>query len=108
MADDKVLIVMTSGPETPRRCATPFFFASLAAAISASGADIADARVHTTKDGAAFDVFSVQTTDHRPLGLTDRGVLDTLLTRLRSAMYGSTKSRRPALMAAVSRARTAR
>jgi hypothetical protein len=33
MADDKVLIVMTSGPDTPRRCATPFFFASLAAAM---------------------------------------------------------------------------
>lgn len=30
---DKVLIVMTSGPDTPRRCATPFFFASLAAAM---------------------------------------------------------------------------
>ncbi len=33
MADDKVLIVMTSGPDTPRRCATPFFFASLAAVM---------------------------------------------------------------------------
>ena len=33
MADDKVLIVMTSGPDTPRRCATPFFFATLAAAM---------------------------------------------------------------------------
>lgn len=33
MADSSVLIVMTSGPETPRRCATPFFFASLAAAM---------------------------------------------------------------------------
>jgi len=33
MADDKVLIIMTSGPDTPRRCATPFFFASLAAAM---------------------------------------------------------------------------
>ena len=33
MDDDKVLIVMTSGPDTPRRCATPFFFASLAAAM---------------------------------------------------------------------------
>ena len=33
MADDKVLIVMTSGPDTPRRCATPFFMASLAAAM---------------------------------------------------------------------------
>ncbi len=33
MADDKILIVMTSGPETPRRCATPFFMATLAAAM---------------------------------------------------------------------------
>ena len=33
MADDSVLIIMTSGPDTPRRCATPFFFASLAAAM---------------------------------------------------------------------------
>jgi uncharacterized protein len=33
MADDHVLIIMTSGPDTPRRCATPFFFASLAAAM---------------------------------------------------------------------------
>ncbi len=31
--DDKVLIIMTSGPDTPRRCATPFFFATLAAAM---------------------------------------------------------------------------
>jgi predicted peroxiredoxin len=33
MADDSVLIIMTSGPDTPRRCATPFFFASLAVAM---------------------------------------------------------------------------
>ena len=33
MADDNVLIIMTSGPDTPRRCATPFFFATLAAAM---------------------------------------------------------------------------
>ena len=33
MADDKVMIIMASGPDTPRRCATPFFFASLAAAM---------------------------------------------------------------------------
>ena len=33
MADDKVMIVMTSGPDTPHRCATPFFFATLAAAM---------------------------------------------------------------------------
>jgi len=33
MAEDKVLIIMTSGPDTPRRCATPFFFATLATAM---------------------------------------------------------------------------
>jgi predicted peroxiredoxin len=33
VASEKVLIIMTSGPETPRRCATPFFFASLAVAM---------------------------------------------------------------------------
>jgi predicted peroxiredoxin len=33
MADDKIMIIMTSGPDTPRRCATPFFFATLAAAM---------------------------------------------------------------------------
>ncbi len=30
---DHVLIIMTSGPDTPRRCATPFFMANLAAAM---------------------------------------------------------------------------
>lgn len=33
MADEKILIVMTSGPETPRRCATPFFMAAIGAAM---------------------------------------------------------------------------
>jgi len=31
--EDKILIIMTSGPDTPRRCATPFFMATLAAAM---------------------------------------------------------------------------
>ena len=31
--ENKILIVMTSGKFDPRRCATPFFFASLAAAM---------------------------------------------------------------------------
>jgi predicted peroxiredoxin len=33
MDDEKVLIIMTSGPDTPRRCATPFFMAHLAAVM---------------------------------------------------------------------------
>jgi predicted peroxiredoxin len=33
--DAKILIVMTSGPQTPERCAAPFFFAQAAAAMEA-------------------------------------------------------------------------
>ncbi len=63
----------------------PGLFASLAAAISASGADIVGARVHTTKDGAAFDVFSIQTTDLKPFGLRDPRALEMLIQRLTRA-----------------------
>ncbi len=57
-------------------------FASLASAISACGADIVGARVHTSKDAAAFDVFSIQTTGHKPFGMTDPRALDSLTGRL--------------------------
>ena len=60
-------------------------FASLAAAITASGADIASARVHTTRDGAAFDVFSIQTTDHKPFGASNAPALDALVGRMNRA-----------------------
>ncbi len=33
--DQKVLIVMTSGPSTPQRCATPFYLGSILAAMDA-------------------------------------------------------------------------
>ena len=33
MDEDRIIIMMTSGPDTPRRCATPFFMATLAAAM---------------------------------------------------------------------------
>ena len=33
MDDDQVLIIMTSGPDRPQRCATPFFLATLAAVM---------------------------------------------------------------------------
>ncbi len=63
----------------------PGLFASLAAAISAAGADIAGARVHTTKDGAAFDVFSIQTPARTPFGADDAGALGSLIARLERA-----------------------
>jgi len=63
----------------------PGLFASLAAAISAGGANITDARVHTTKDGDAFDVFSVQTADHKPVGLNNNAALGALAARMHRA-----------------------
>jgi [protein-PII] uridylyltransferase len=63
----------------------PGLFASLASAISASGGDIVGARVHTSREGAAFDVFSIQTTHHRPFGMDDPRMLDALTARLTRA-----------------------
>jgi [protein-PII] uridylyltransferase len=63
----------------------PGLFASLASAISAAGADIVGARVYTSKDGAAFDVFSVQTTGHKPFGAQDPRMLQNLTARLERA-----------------------
>jgi len=60
-------------------------FASIASAISSSGADIVGARVHTSKDGAAFDVFSIQTTGHKPFGLNDQRALEALKQKLTRA-----------------------
>jgi [protein-PII] uridylyltransferase len=60
-------------------------FASLAAAISSAGANIASARVHTTRSGEALDVFSIQTADRRPFGLDHGAALTSLSKRLRAA-----------------------
>jgi [protein-PII] uridylyltransferase len=60
-------------------------FASLAAAISSSAADIAAARVHTTSAGAALDVFSLQTIGHLPFGGDRPETLRRLTKRLTAA-----------------------
>ncbi|MET0182689.1 MAG: [protein-PII] uridylyltransferase, partial [Caulobacterales bacterium] len=60
-------------------------FASLCAAVSAAGADIKDARAHTTKDGAAFDVFDIQTVDSKPFGQDDPFTLQGLIERMQRA-----------------------
>ncbi len=65
----------------------PGLFASLAAAISSCGANIAGARVQTTRDGAAFDIFSIQTSDMRPFGSDNPGAIETLITRLHGAVF---------------------
>lgn len=60
-------------------------FASLCAAVSAAGADIKNARAHTTKDGCAFDVFDIQTVDFKPFGVEDPQGLDAFVTRMKRA-----------------------
>lgn len=68
----------------------PGLFARLAAAFSAQGADVRDARAHTTRDGKAFDLFSVQDARGLPFGAEDFGTLERLLTRVRAAADGET------------------
>jgi [protein-PII] uridylyltransferase len=46
----------------------PGLFSELAGAISASGGSIVDAKVFTTNDGFALDVFSVQDAEGEPFG----------------------------------------
>ncbi len=60
-------------------------FASIAAAIAASGADIADARVHTLKSAMAFDVFAIQSSDGEAFGAGQEAALAQLIARLRRA-----------------------
>ncbi|MGE0596349.1 MAG: [protein-PII] uridylyltransferase [Hyphomonadaceae bacterium] len=63
----------------------PGLFASLAAAITSCGADIANARIYTTRDGAAFDVFSLQSTNRKAFGADDPRALARLVERLHCA-----------------------
>lgn len=58
----------------------PGLFSQLAGAFAMSGANIADAKIFTTADGAALDVFSVQDANGAPFGSEDR------LRRLRQAI----------------------
>ena len=50
----------------------PGLFAQLAGAIAISGASIQDAKIFTTTDGKALDIFQVQDTAGRPFGDTSR------------------------------------
>jgi [protein-PII] uridylyltransferase len=67
----------------------PGLFASLAAALAAGGADVSDARVHTTRDGQAFDVFSVLDAEGAPFGASDPRVLQRLVDRVTAAAKGA-------------------
>mgnify|MGYP001401247914 CR=1 FL=1 len=46
----------------------PGLFSQLAGAVAMCGANIVDAKIFTTTDGMALDLFSIQDSDGRPLG----------------------------------------
>ena len=58
-------------------------FAGLAGALAAAGANIAEARIFTLKDGTALDVFHVQTLDGKPYEDTAK-----IIRTLKSAIAG--------------------
>lgn len=73
----------------------PGLFARLAAAFAVLGADVRDARVTTTKDGKAFDLFSVQDAQGLPFGAEDPGALERLLAGVRAAAVGEGAGPKP-------------
>lgn len=68
--------ILVIGPDRPG------LFEALTAVFAAAGANVLDARIHTSRTGQAFDVFAVQDTAGAPFGTGRRDVLDQLLTRL--------------------------
>jgi [protein-PII] uridylyltransferase len=64
----------------------PGLFARLAAALASGGADISDARIHTTRDGRAFDVFSILDSTGAPFGHESQEIMDRLIKRVRTAI----------------------
>jgi [protein-PII] uridylyltransferase len=66
----------------------PGLFAALAGALAAGGADVSDARVYTTTDGRAFDVFSILDVEGEPFGAEDSDQLQRMIARVRAAAAG--------------------
>jgi [protein-PII] uridylyltransferase len=60
-------------------------FADIAACLAAAGADVHDARVHTSRDGLAFDVVSILDSGGKPFGHDDPQALARLMGRVATA-----------------------
>ncbi len=80
----------------------PGLFSRLAGAISLSGASIAGARIFTTTDGMALDVFSIQDVDGQPISRPEsiarlRKTIDKILSgkQLLSVALGEKRSHLP-------------
>jgi [protein-PII] uridylyltransferase len=75
----------------------PGLFAALAAEFAACGANVIDARVHTSRTGQALDVFALQDPTGAAFGDGREDVLQRLLDRLR-AVLDPNASRSPPVM----------
>jgi len=60
-------------------------FANIAASLVDQGADVHDARVHTSRDGLAFDVFSILDANGAPFGHDNPGALSRLMGKVAAA-----------------------
>ena len=69
----------------------PGLFMRLAGAISLSGASIIDARIFTTNDGMALDVFFIQDAEGRPV--SQPAALKRLNERIQGALSGAYRVR---------------
>ncbi len=72
---------VTSGDSTVMRVLTPDapgLFSNLCGAVSAIGGNIAGARIFTTKDGQAFDIFYIQDHEGKPFGQNNTQALRRL------------------------------
>lgn len=78
----------------------PGLFAALSAVFAQAGANVIDARIHTSKSGQAFDVFALQDQSGAAFGEGRQDTIERLFTRLHIALDGERKAERDSLIAA--------
>ena len=81
----------------------PMLFADLAATLAAAGADVTGARVATTAEGLALDVFQIQDGAGDPYGQAEPRRLIQLVKALEKAARGQSRPRLPEAPAATPR-----
>ena len=88
--DEAVARVAVAAPDRPG------LFADLAAALAAAGADVVGARVATTAEGLALDVFDLHDGAGLPYGQAEPRRLSALLASLETAARGGAPRPAPA------------
>lgn len=91
--DEAVTRVAVAAPDRPG------LFADLAAALAAAGADVVGARVATTADGLALDVFDLHDGAGLPYGQAEPRRLSALVAALDAAARGAAPRAAPAATA---------